>query len=80
MLADAPVQPKRGLFDSLRTLLTTAVAIASTRLEILATEYELEKRRLGRMLMLWTAKVVFPTPVSVPAMKRPGQLAAGRST
>jgi uncharacterized membrane protein YqjE len=54
MLADAPVQPKRGLFDSLRTLLTTAVAIASTRLEILATEYELEKRRLGRMLMLWT--------------------------
>jgi uncharacterized membrane protein YqjE len=55
MLADSPVQPKRGLFDSLRTLLTTAVAIAGTRLEILATEYEQEKRRLGRMLTLWTA-------------------------
>ena len=55
MLADSPAQPKRGLFDSLRALLTTAVAIAGTRLEILATEYELEKRRLGRMLTLWTA-------------------------
>ena len=50
-----PIQPKAGLFGSLRTLLTTAVAIAGTRLEILATEYELEKRRLGRMLTLWTA-------------------------
>jgi uncharacterized membrane protein YqjE len=55
MLADSPVPPRRGLFDSLRTLLTTAVAIAGTRLEILATEYEQEKRRLGRMLTLWTA-------------------------
>jgi uncharacterized membrane protein YqjE len=47
-------QPKPGLLGSLRTLLTTAVTIAGTRLEILATEYELEKRRLGRMLTLWT--------------------------
>ncbi len=50
-----PVQPKPGLFGSLRTLLTTAVAIAGTRMEILATEYEQEKRRLARMLTLWTA-------------------------
>ena len=50
-----PIQPKPGLFGSLRTLLATAVAIAGTRLEILATEYELEKRRLSRMLTLWTA-------------------------
>ena len=54
MTDDAPVQAKPGLFGSLQTLLTTAVAIASTRLEILATEYELEKRRLGMMLTLWT--------------------------
>jgi len=54
MSSEAPVLPKPGLFGSLRTLLTTAVAIASTRLEILATEYEQEKHRLGRMLTLWT--------------------------
>jgi len=55
MSSEAPVLPRPGLFGSLRTLLTTAVAIASTRLEILATEYEQEKHRLGRMLTLWTA-------------------------
>jgi len=59
MLDAASVQPKPGLFGSLRALVTTLVTIASTRLEILATEYEQEKLRLGRMLMLWTALAFF---------------------
>ena len=55
----APVQPKRGLLASLRGLVTTVVAIASTRLEILITEFEQEKIRLGRILVLGMATVFF---------------------
>jgi uncharacterized membrane protein YqjE len=55
----APVQPKRGLLASLRGLVTTLVAIASTRLEILITEFEQEKIRLGRILLLGMATVFF---------------------
>ena len=59
MLDIGSVQPKPGLFGSLRALVTTLVTIVSTRLEILATEYEQEKLRLGKMLMLWTALAFF---------------------
>jgi uncharacterized membrane protein YqjE len=55
----APVQPKRGLLASLRGLVTTLVAIASTRLEILITEFEQEKIRLGRILVLGMATMFF---------------------
>jgi len=59
MLDAVSVPPKPGLFGSLRALATTLVTIATTRLEILATEYEQEKLRLGRMLMLWIALAFF---------------------
>jgi uncharacterized membrane protein YqjE len=55
----AQMQPKRGLLASLRRLVTTLVAIASTRLEILITEFEQEKLRLGRILVLGMAMVFF---------------------
>ena len=38
--------PRAGLFDSLRQLLATAVAVAQVRLELLATDLELERNRL----------------------------------
>lgn len=52
-------QDKRGLLASLRSLVTTLVAIAATRLEILIGELELEKLRLTRMLVLGMAAVFF---------------------
>jgi uncharacterized membrane protein YqjE len=55
----AQVQPKRGLLASLRRLVTTLVAVASTRLEILIAEFEQEKLRLGRILVLGMAMVFF---------------------
>ncbi|MHB8425093.1 MAG: phage holin family protein [Gammaproteobacteria bacterium] len=44
---------------SLRTLVTTLVAIACTRVEILITEYEHEKIRLGRILAIGIAMIFF---------------------
>lgn len=38
--------PRAGLFESLRQLLATAVALAQVRLELLATDLELERNRL----------------------------------
>ena len=56
---DAPAGRKRGLLTSLRTLVTTLVAIACTRVEILITEYEHEKIRLGRILAIGIAMIFF---------------------
>jgi uncharacterized membrane protein YqjE len=52
-------QAGRGLLASLRKLATTLVAIVATRLEILISEFELEKLRLARMLVLGVAAVFF---------------------
>lgn len=41
-----------GLFASLRRLLGTALEMAQVRLELLGTEFELEKRRLFDSLLL----------------------------
>lgn len=38
--------PEPGLFDSLRRLLGTSVELAQLRIELLASDLELEKRRL----------------------------------
>ena len=46
--------PQRGLFASLRRLLGTALEIAQVRIDLLATEVELEKRRFFDGL-LWGA-------------------------
>lgn len=43
--------PHGGLFASLRGLIATAIGLARTRLELLATELEEEKLRLLGMLM-----------------------------
>lgn len=40
-----------GLFDSIRNLVATSVAIIQTRLEILSTEVEEEKIRIAQLLM-----------------------------
>lgn len=40
-----------GLFDSLRIFAHTSVAIAQTRLELLANEIEEEKLRVGQLLV-----------------------------
>lgn len=56
---DAPAGRKRGFLTSLRTLVTTLVAIACTRVEILITEYEHEKIRLGRILAIGIAMIFF---------------------
>lgn len=49
--------PPRGLFASLRQLLSTLLDIAQVRLELLSTEFELEKRRLFDGL-LWAGVAV----------------------
>jgi len=59
MQNDTEPQERRGLLASLRSLVTTLVAIVSTRLEILISEFELEKLRLARMLVLGMAAVFF---------------------
>jgi uncharacterized membrane protein YqjE len=43
---------ERGLFASIRQLLSTALALAQVRLALLGTEVEQEKLRLGHVL-LW---------------------------
>ena len=44
--SDAPVTTTGGLFDSLRALIATLVAIAHTRVELFGTEVEEELRRV----------------------------------
>lgn len=48
-----------GLFASLKRLLSTALGIVSTRLELLANEWEEERMRLMRMLVLALLAVFF---------------------
>jgi uncharacterized membrane protein YqjE len=48
-----------GLFASLKRLLGTALGIVSTRLELLANEWEEERMRLMRMLVLALLAVFF---------------------
>jgi uncharacterized membrane protein YqjE len=47
-----------GLFDSLKVLTATLIAIAHTRLELLSTELEEERVRLSSMLV-WTLVALF---------------------
>ena len=47
-----------GLFDSVRTLAATLVAMGRTRLELLSTEIEEERVRLSSML-LWALVALF---------------------
>lgn len=48
-----------GLLASLRRLAATLVAVFQTRLELLATEVEEERTRLGRLLLLGAAAAFF---------------------
>jgi uncharacterized membrane protein YqjE len=55
--SDAPARTPGGLFDSLRTLIATFVAMAHTRVELFGTEIEEELHRVvalivGAMLVL----------------------------
>ena len=50
--------PATGLFASVRDLLTTGLAIAQTRLELVTTEIEEELHRVAEIL-LWMFVVVF---------------------
>ena len=47
-----------GLFDSLKVLTATLIAIAHTRLELFSTELEEERVRLSSMLV-WTLVALF---------------------
>ena len=55
---DSGAGQHRGLFDSLKTLAATFLAIGQTRLELLSTELEEERLRLSSML-LWTLVALF---------------------
>lgn len=59
MQTAAEPQASHGFLASLRKLATTLVAIVATRLEILISEFELEKLRLARMLVLGVAAAFF---------------------
>lgn len=48
---EPPGRPPGGLFDSVRSLLTTLVAMARTRAELLGNELEQELRRIIGMLV-----------------------------
>ncbi len=48
---DAPGRSAGGLFDSLRALMTTLVAMAHTRVELFGTEIEEEVRRVVVLLL-----------------------------
>jgi uncharacterized membrane protein YqjE len=56
---DAPSEQKPGLLSSLRTLMATLVAVMCTRLEIMGNEFEQERVRLARLLVLGTVSVLF---------------------
>ncbi len=49
---------RAGLFDSLKTLAATLIAMGHTRLELFSTEIEEERVRLSSML-LWTLVALF---------------------
>lgn len=59
MAGDSSGTGGTGLLDSLRQLAATFVAIVQTRLEILSTEIEEEKLRLGRQLLLAAVALFF---------------------
>jgi uncharacterized membrane protein YqjE len=48
---EAPGRPAGGLFDSLRALLATLVAMAHTRVELFGTEIEEEVRRVIELML-----------------------------
>lgn len=48
-----------GVLGSLRNLAATLAAVAATRLEILSTEVEEEKIRIGQLLLLAVAALFF---------------------
>jgi uncharacterized membrane protein YqjE len=48
---DAPVTTPGGLFDSLRALIATLVAMAHTRVELFGTEIEEELRRVVALVV-----------------------------
>jgi uncharacterized membrane protein YqjE len=49
--SDVPGRTAGGLFDSLRALITTLVAMAHTRVELFGTEIEEEVRRVVALLL-----------------------------
>lgn len=49
--SDAPGRTAGGLFDSLRALIATLVAMAHTRVELFGTELEEEVRRVVALLL-----------------------------
>jgi uncharacterized membrane protein YqjE len=49
--SDAPGRSAGGLFDSLRALIATLVAMAHTRVELFGTEIEEELRRIVELLL-----------------------------
>src|SRR4030067_969262 len=53
-----------GLFDSVKVLATTLLAIAHTRLELFSTEIEEQRAWLGSML-IWTLVALFCAGVGV---------------
>jgi len=55
---DTGAGQRMGLFDSVRTLAATLLAIGHTRLALLSTEWEEERLRLGSML-LWALVALF---------------------
>jgi uncharacterized membrane protein YqjE len=48
-----------GLLDSLRNLASTLIAVAQTRLQLLANELHAERLRLGRLVLFAAAGVFF---------------------
>ena len=55
----APAGQAPGLLQSLRNLLATLVALLQTRLELLATEVEEERLRIGQVLLWSCVALVF---------------------
>jgi uncharacterized membrane protein YqjE len=55
MSADEP--PRRGVFESLRRLCDTGLALVQNRVELFAVEIQEEKERLVRLLVLAAAAV-----------------------
>lgn len=55
----AEASPRGGLFASLRGLLATGVAIAQTRLELLATEIQEERARVFGLAAFGAAALIF---------------------
>jgi uncharacterized membrane protein YqjE len=48
-----------GMLGSLKGWMSTLVAVAQTRLEILSTEFEEEKLRIGQLLLIAVAALFF---------------------